>query len=67
MKKINVKKVEQYDIKGKLLHVFKNASEAAKEFSNYDSIISCCKGKYKTAGGYIWKFEGENPQRLSKK
>lgn len=67
MKKINIKKVEQYDIKGKLLHVFKNASEAAKEFSNYDSIISCCKGKYKTAGGYIWKFEGENPQRLSKK
>jgi hypothetical protein len=60
MKKINLKQVEQYSIEGILLKTFKDASEASIEFSNYDSIISCCKGKYKTSGGYIWKFQGEN-------
>lgn len=68
MQKTNyLKKVEQYNLEGKLLYTFINAFEASKQFSNYSSIINCCKGKYKTTGGYIWKFEGEEAQQIIKK
>ena len=29
-------------------------------FGNITSIINCCKGRYKSSGGYIWKFKDED-------
>ena len=37
--------------------VFDGARQAARELGLHNSnIISCCKGKYKTSGGYHWKY-----------
>lgn len=57
-KKYN-KKVIQYNIHGDKINEFDNAKEAS-HIVNYDSIIGCCKFKYKTAGGFVWRFEGDN-------
>jgi hypothetical protein len=66
MVKKYIKKVIQYSLEGKKLNVYKNANEASK-ITNYDSIINCCLNKYKTAGGYVWRFEGEPFSVESKK
>jgi hypothetical protein len=58
MKKIYNRKVIQYSLDGTIIDTFPTP-QAATHIINYDSIISCCKGKYKTAGGYVWRFEGE--------
>ena len=37
--------------------VFDGARQAARELGLHNSgIISCCKGKYKTTGGYHWRY-----------
>ena len=37
--------------------VFNGATQAARELGlNNSHICKCCKGKYKTAGGYHWKY-----------
>ena len=64
MKKIYNGKVEQYNINRDLINTFENATEASKQFSNYDSIINCCKGKIKTSGGFIWIFKDKPPINL---
>ncbi len=58
MKKKYNKKVIQYDLNGNIINIFQEASKAT-HIINYDSIINCCIGKYKTAGGFVWRFEGE--------
>ena len=55
MKKQYNSKIIQYSISGDVINIF-NSPQDAIHIVNYDSIISCCKGKYKTAGGFIWKF-----------
>ena len=60
MKKIYNKKIIQYTIEGKILNIFLNKDEASTHTNTHpDSIIACCKGKYKTAGGFVFRFEGE--------
>lgn len=58
MEKKYDKKVIQYSLDGTKLQEFENATEASS-IINYDSIISCCRKKYKTAGGFIWRFEDD--------
>ena len=37
--------------------VFDGSRQAARELDLHNSnIISCCKGRYKTTGGYHWKY-----------
>ena len=37
--------------------VFDSANQAATKLNLFDSnIAKCCKGKYKTTGGYHWKY-----------
>ena len=37
--------------------VFDSANQAATQLNLFDSnIAKCCKGKYKTTGGYHWKY-----------
>ena len=66
MKKIYNSKIIQYSLEGNQIEIFNNAHEAIK-ISNYDSILNCCKGKYKTAGGYVWRFENDPFTLFSKR
>lgn len=52
------KKVNQYDLEGNLIKTWE-CIEDAKEKLNIIHISDCCKGKRKTAGGYIWKYHVE--------
>ena len=52
------KKVQMFDKStGELLATFPSTNEAERVTGIYhSSISSCCNGKYKSAGGYIWKY-----------
>lgn len=54
----NTKKpVMQFDKNGAIINTFTSMSEAERKTGIFNSSISnCCKGKRKTAGGYIWKY-----------
>lgn len=65
----NSKKVTQYDLSGNLLNTFNSIFEASKYTSiNQGNIGECCRGNYKSAGGFIWRFFGDNtPKRYTNK
>ena len=58
MKKLYISKIIHYSLDGIIINEF-NKIQDATHVVNYDSIINCCKGKYKTAGGFIWRFEND--------
>jgi hypothetical protein len=61
MKLKHDKPIIQYDLNGNELNRYKNRHEAHQNTQvNVDSIISCCLNKYKTAGGYVFRFEDDN-------
>ena len=46
---------------GKLLRSFNSIKEASRTTgTNYSTLINCCRGIYKTAGGYVWKYSEKN-------
>lgn len=50
--------VQQYDLNNQLIQEFNSISEASKVTNIPTGNISKnCKGKLKTAGGYIWKYK----------
>lgn len=50
--------VLQYDLDNSLLNRFNSITEAAKSINKDTShIVSCCKGRRKTAYGFVWKYE----------
>lgn len=51
------KAVNQYDLNNKFIRKWDSMMDIQREkgFSNV-SICNCCKGKQKTAYGYIWKY-----------
>lgn len=53
----NSKKVCQYDTNGNFIKEWDSTRDAARAL-NIDSstIAKCARGKYKTAGGYIWRY-----------
>lgn len=52
-------KVSQFSKDGKFIKEFNSCKEAEKSFNKSSSNISnCCRGKLKTAYGYIWKYSG---------
>lgn len=52
------KKVIQYDMNGNIIGKYDTAKEAALANGVNDaSVRACCRGKYKTAGGFVWKYE----------
>lgn len=54
------KRVEQYDLNGVFIKLFKSISLASKEMKCCPEAISnCCKGKSKTSCGYIWRYADE--------
>lgn len=53
----NVRKIIQYDINGNFLRTWDYIKQAADELNiNRCSIGDCCRGRQKTAGGFIWKY-----------
>lgn len=52
-----VKTVYQYTLDGELVAVWESATVAAKQLGlNQSHISSCCLGKRKKHGGFIWSF-----------
>lgn len=51
--KCQARKVGQYDLNNNLIKVFNTVTECRKEFSGCRQVLS---GKYKTSGGYIFKY-----------
>lgn len=51
------KKTNQYTLSGELIKTWDCAKDAANVLGlNYVSITQCCRGIYKSSGGYIWKY-----------
>ena len=51
------KKIKQKDLQGNTIKIWKNIIEIQKETNfNKQSIYKCCKGKHKSANGYIWEY-----------
>lgn len=49
--------VNQYDKSGNLIQTFKSLYDADKLLGvSYTSICKCCRGKLKSAGGYVWRY-----------
>lgn len=52
------RKVLQYDKDGILIKEWNSMTDAANYYHiAHHNIYSCCKGKQKTAAGYIWKYK----------
>lgn len=52
------RKVEQYDLENNFIKLWYSIVDASNDLKiDSSSISAVCKGKRKTAGGYIWKYE----------
>lgn len=51
------KKVNQYDLQGQFIKQWFCMMDVEREYGiNSAGISSCCKGKRKQAGGFIWRY-----------
>lgn len=51
------KAVRQYSKTGEFIAEYASLTEAERKTGiAYNSISKCCKGKLKSAGGYVWKY-----------
>lgn len=58
-KEKQVKAISQYDRNGLFIKDWISITEASSTLHIHNGSISeCCKGKRKTAGGYVWKYGG---------
>lgn len=55
------KQVVQYSLDGVFLKTWQSIHEIERQlgFAN-QNIIRCCKGKYKTSYGFIWKYKNDD-------
>lgn len=59
-------KVKQYSFDGTYLETYKSLSNAqAVTGVDKKSISHCCKGTYRQAGGFVWKFAKEENHAIS--
>jgi group I intron endonuclease len=49
------KKVDKYTLDGKYISTYNSIGEAQR-ITNIYNISAACRGQYKSAGGFIWKF-----------
>lgn len=55
------KKVDQYDLNGNFIKTWDYVKQAGNELQIcYQSISSCCRGKSKSAGGFLWRYHKED-------
>lgn len=56
--------VKQFNLNGEFIAEYNSFTEAEKATGvDHSGISCCCKGKYKTAGGYIWKYKQYEEKR----
>lgn len=64
-KRVNGKRskpVVQFDLNGNFIRRWPSIAQVARELSIYGiDICNCCKGKLKTSGGFIWKYDTDYP------
>ncbi len=54
----NAKSIIQYDMDMNFIKEYSSVKNAAESIGSSPSVISaCCKGKYKSSGGFIWKYK----------
>ena len=54
---IQTKRIQQYDLKNDLIRNWSSIKDASQKLKiSNGHICSCCKGKRKSAGGFIWKY-----------
>lgn len=62
--KIKGKEVIQIDKDGNIIKEWRTISEVEKTLGfNASHIGECCKGKYKTANGYIWRYKNREENK----
>ena len=55
--KLNSKLISQFTLDGEFIKTYPSAGEAERQIGiDRNNINNCCRGKRKTAGGFIWKF-----------
>ena len=55
--------IEQYTVDGIFLRSWESIIDATKNLGiGGNSITTCCKGKYKSAGGFVWKYKADLAQ-----
>ena len=61
------KEINQYDKHMNLIKTWSSITEAAKSLNiNRSNIISVCKDKQKTSGGFIWRYKENDNDRKDK-
>ncbi len=59
--KTALKRVVQYNLDGNYIKEWPSVSEIERELNFYTSnIIACCKGRQKTAYGFIWRYSSDS-------
>lgn len=58
IREANSKKVMQFDKNFNYIKTW-DSIKKAEDYYKINNITSCCKGVYKTSGGYIWRYESE--------
>ena len=54
------KPINQYDLDGDFIREYKNIKEASIDLGiSTQGIRNVCSGKYKSSGGYIWKYKSD--------
>ena len=65
---INKKVIYQYDLFGNFIKEYKTITEASNITNvHLGNIGSCCSGKVKTAGGFIWSFKKLGKNEIKKR
>lgn len=58
----NGRAVVKYDLCGNIVKIYKGGlKELLDDFKNFYSIKTCLNGFSKTAYGFIWRYEGQDP------
>lgn len=56
--------VLQYTLDNFFIKEYPSVREAARQTgTNAESLVGCCKGKYKTGNGFLWKYKNPNKSK----
>lgn len=67
-KEIHFTPIYQLSLSGEIIKEWPGLKIAAEELGvQHRSISQCCRGRYKTAGGYKWKYKYPEKARKTKK
>lgn len=50
--------ITQFDLRGNIVAIHPSQSEAKRQ-TNISNISSCCRRKIQSAGGFVWRYEGD--------